>query len=543
MMASLLDTVRRSLRNSRIEIAIFFTLFTTYSYFHPGGGWNNNSRFAQVRSIVEQGQFEINDYVVYRFIPGSDGQPKLRRLGVPPGTPLAHIVDFGISGDLSLYEGRFYPNKPPGAVLAAVPAYLAICRVERALGIDPDDWWPLTMNFYLTTVLSVGLPAALGGVAFYRISLRLFPSLAVWTHAAATITFGLGTLMLPFATFLFDHDTVAVLSLFAFWLLLVEKEGRFTSVRSAIVLVLAGLLTGLTMVMNYSSVISVVLLMLYAVWITWPRWKIVFFLAGMVPPIVFLAWYHLVCFGGVSANAYTYQNPIFQDKERLFFGMFGFPQFDVIFKLLFSTHRGLFFTSPVLLLSCAGLWFMAVRNQKREELVLWIAISIGYLLMNSSYNHWNAGWSIGPRYLIPALPFLSLPLAVVFRILPRTTLAVAIFSGLIMLLATAVDPQPAAGSQNPLTQYIIPLLRGETLEIVPLGISVRGPVSANSLGVYESLLYPVSYPGGSQQQWNSFNLGEFFWAGSLASLTPLFCLLGLELGVIWRWSRPRATRL
>ena len=170
------------------------------------------------------------------------------------------------TGDLSLFKGRLYPNKPPGTVFSALPAYFAIYHIERGLGIDPDDWWPLTINAYLTTVFSVSLLTALGGVAFYRVSLRLFPLAPRWAHAASTMTFGLGTLVLPFATMLFDHDIVAALSLFSFWLLLVVKDSGLTLLRSAVVLLAAGILTGLTVVMNYSSVISLVLLTLYAAW-------------------------------------------------------------------------------------------------------------------------------------------------------------------------------------------------------------------------------------------------------------------------------------
>ena len=529
----------RLLSKFRIELAIFLTLFIAYSYFHQGGGWSNNSRFAQVRSIVEEGRFEINNYMIYRVLRDSDGKPKLRRLAVPPGMQLEEITLNGNSGDISLFDGRVYPNKAPGAVFAAVPAYFAIYHIERAFGINPDDWWPLTINAYLARVLSVSLLAALGGVVFYRVSLRLFPSSPPWTHAASTVTFGLGTLMLPFATMFFEHDIVALLSLLGFWLLLIEKNNGLPSPRSMAMLVMAGMLTGLTMVMNYSSIISLGLLMLFGVWVVRPRWQVLFFIAGAVLPMTFLAWYHLVCFGSVLANVYTYQNPIFQDKEALLFGMFGIPRPNVMIKLLFSSYQGLFFTSPVLVLSCLGFWLMAAREGRHPELTMCLSIFGGFLLMNSAFNNWHAGWTVGPRYLIPALPFLSLPLTLVFGRFPRITLALAALSASIMLLATAVDPQMRVTFGNPLTQYLLPLVQGKKL-IVSYGVfryTTEGAVSANPIGVYDSVFYAVFQPGTIQRQWNSFNLGEFFWTGSPSSLVPLLCLLCLGLGAIWKWSR------
>jgi len=526
------------LRKIRIELMIFLILFITYSYFHQGGGWNQNSRFAQVRSIVETGQFEINNYVLYRFVADGNGKTELRRLPLPPGLQLEQISLNGSTGDVSLFEGRLYPNKPPGTVLTAVPIYFAIYWIERALGVDPDDWWPLTINAYLTTVFSVGLLTALGCVVFFRISLRLFPLAPAWAHAASTLTFGLGTLVLPFATMLFDHDIVATLSLFGFSILLVEKRSKFTLPRSAIMLIAAGMLVGLTVVMNYSSVISLTCLTVYMLWAARPKSKVIFYLAGLIVPLAVLGWYHRACFGSVLANASTYQYEIFQGKDTLLLGMFGLPQFDVMIKLLFSSYRGLFFTSPVLALSCIGFWLMATRYKKHAEVALFAAIFIGFLLMNSSYNNWHSGWSIGPRYLIPALSFLSLPLTVVFHKLPRVALTLATLSGVMMLLITAVDPQPPSGSQHPLTQHILPLFSGATLTFNIFGPPViRGPVSANPIGFYESWFYPVFHPVIIERQWNSFNLGEFLWAGSLWSLLPLFLVLALGLSAVWYWSQ------
>jgi hypothetical protein len=530
------------LRKIRIEMMIFLILFITYSYFNQGGGWAQNSRFAQVRSIVETGQFEINNYVLYRFVADGNGKTELRRLPLPPGLQLEQISLNASTGDISLFQGRLYPNKPPGTVLTAVPIYFAIYWIERALGIDPDDWWPLTINAYLTTVFSVGLLTALGCVVFYRISLRLFPLAPAWAHAASTMTFGTGTLIFPFATMMYDHNVVAALSLLSFWMLLIDKDSGFKLLHRIPVLFGAGFISGLAVVMNYSSVIFFGLLTLYAAWTNRSRWDSVLFLSGAVLPLIFLVWYHAACFGSVLASASTYQNEIFQGKEMLLFGMFGLPQFDVMIKLLFSSYRGLFFTSPVLALSCIGFWLMATHYKKHAEVALFAAIFIGFLLMNSSFLHWHSGWSIGPRYLIPALPFLAIPLTLVFEKLPRTTLALAALSSTIMLLATAVDPQPPVEIQNPFIHYILPLLRGEGLILSAFGNAIiHGPVSANPMGVYESWFYPVFHPEIVQQQWNSFNLGEFFWPGSLVSLLPLCCVLVLGLGALGYWSRQSVT--
>lgn len=524
-------------------------LLLTYAYFYQGGGWGVNGRFDQVRSIVEEGTLEIENFSLYTAGPDREGRLALRRLTFPPSAladlPLEQISTAWNTGDVSRFGSHIYPNKPPGAVLSAVPAYFIVYNVDRLLGIHPDHWWPMTMNVYFTTVFSVSLIAALGGVIFYRTSLQLFPSSPAWAHIASTLTFGLGTLMLPYSTMLIEHDLVAVLSLFVYLLLLVNKNSGIASVRPALILFVAGVVSGTILLMQYTSIITVACFTLYVFWATRPRWKVLSFIAGAIPPVAVLGWYNLLCFGSPVTISYAYQGE-WMLHQGLSLGMFGRPRFEIMVALLFSGYRGLFFTSPVLFLSGLGIWLTASEQQKRAEIVLWIAIFLGFLFTNSSYNSWDGGWAMGPRFLIPALPFLCLSLTPVFQKCFRATLVLAMFSALTMLLATAVDPRFPQGIPNPMGQYLLPLLRGQTIRLIlshPSGEHIgeellEGPVSANPIGIYESPFRRVYQPGGTiPDHWNSFNLGEFLWSGRLISLLPLLCFLGLGLGFFWRWSR------
>src|SRR5712671_2263245 len=56
----------------RAEWLLFFACFFAFAYFNQGGGWNQNARFAEVRAIVEEGRFAIDDYLVYRRVPGGE---------------------------------------------------------------------------------------------------------------------------------------------------------------------------------------------------------------------------------------------------------------------------------------------------------------------------------------------------------------------------------------------------------------------------------------------------------------------------------------
>jgi hypothetical protein len=55
-------------------------------------------------------------------------------------------------------------------------------------------------------------------------------------------------------------------------------------------------------------------------------------------------------------------------------------------------------------------------------------------------------------------------------------------------------------------------------------LGFRGPVSANTMGSYESWFYQVYPPYSQQADWNSFNVGEFAFPRSRVSLLPLLAV-------------------
>lgn len=521
-----------------VEVVLFATLFVCYGYFHQGGGWNQNSRFDQIRSIAESGELFINRYMIYQSQRGADGRDHLRRVPVPDRVRLEELQRYPLlnSGDVSLLHGRFFPNKPPGTSFLAVPAYWLVAAVERAAGMDRDDLWPLTLAAYGTTVLSVGMLGALGGVIFFRLSRRLFPGVALRSHVVATLAFGLGTMMLPFSTMLFDHVPSAVCSLAAFGLAFGARqraERREPGVDAR--LAGAGLLIGCGVLTNYAVLMTAGILLAYVLLAdaALRRRAWVYLLGGLLPAVVHL-WYHQVCFGSAFTLAKLHEIALFRQPESRWLGVFAAPDPFVLVTLLVSLDRGLFTTAPVMLLGLVGLWSMLPRAARRAEAGVCIAVGGAFLLMNASFNAWHGGSGFGPRYLLPALPFFCIPLAVAIDRRPRVGSVLAGASIILMLLVTAVNPQlPPAdrnpsrgawtrimGAQSPVTQRVLPLLLGSEKSD-----PFASPVSANPLGMYEGRMPAVSAVQVGDWAWNSFNLGELICPGSVLSLVPLMVLL------------------
>jgi hypothetical protein len=81
-----------------------------------------------------------------------------------------------------------------------------------------------------------------------------------------------------------------------------------------------------------------------------------------------------------------------------------------------------------------------MRRRHRAEANVILAITAVYFLYNSGYWLPFGGGTPGPRFLIPALPFLAIGLAFAYRRLPALTLGLAIPSALFMLAGTLTYP-------------------------------------------------------------------------------------------------------
>ncbi len=467
----------------RLELLVFLATWFGFAYFNQGGGWNQNSRFAEIRAMVEEGRFAIDDFFVYRK-GGEDGvlkrlpthhaeyteDGKRFRLCWVDGTwnfypvgdaPMGEDVTKApmvpevpgegcSSGDVAYVNatGHFHPNKPPGTSFMALPAYYLIFHLEKALGINPDHWWVLNLNAWLTTIFSVGLMSAIGCVMFLRLAIK-FAGGKLVPALLATAGLAFGTTFFPFATILFDHALTASLLVAAFYLLAWDRcEGFETcALRNSggdLRNVLAGLAAGLAVVTNYVAVGAVAALGLYALLAGKLNWRraIVFALGG-APMAALLLYYHQVNFGSPLALANDFQNPIFKTESGSL-GMFGQPNPYVVALLIASPYRGVFMLCPVLIVGVIG-WVVWLREKTwAPEARVGMAIFAFFFLVNSSFNGYHAGYSAGPRYLVPGIPFVALACVVGFVRWRKTTVALLAVSVVQQFLLTVTD------GQNPL---------------------------------------------------------------------------------------------
>lgn len=91
----------------------------------------------------------------------------------------------------------------------------------------------------------------------------------------------------------------------------------------------------------------------------------------------------------------------------------GAPSAEALWGLSFSPFRGLFPLAPWLLLALPGFALWLVAHVRRAEWALSVGIVALMVLFTGSSGMWWGGFAVGPRYLLPALPWLALPVVAV----------------------------------------------------------------------------------------------------------------------------------
>ena len=393
----------------RVSLPLFALVFGTYAYFYQAGGWNQNSRFDLTRAVVEQHTLSIDAFQEN-------------------------------TGDKAQRDGHWYTDKAPGLSLLAVPAYAVVHALHPGA---------VVAGSYFATVFAVGLPSALAALALFALG-RAFGLSASWS-AAATVAYALGTLALPYSTIFYGHQLAAALGLIAFALVRMRRAPA-----------LAGLLLGVAVCVDYTSAILVMAILGYAVaWLgaRGAAWVVL----GGIPAGLALGAYQWAAFGNPLALPYDF---VLQEHRRMgwFMGIAA-PDPRVIGALLVGRYRGLFYGSPWLALGAPGLVVLA-RRGFRAEAITCGAIVLAYLLLNAGLVDWHGGWAMGPRYLIPAIPYLAVGAmglvigwpegSVARRAIAWIGGAAAAVSIALMLMGTAVRPDVPLTIARPFTQFVIP---------------------------------------------------------------------------------------
>jgi hypothetical protein len=373
--------------------------------------------------------------------------------------------------DLSQVGDRIYSNKAPGLAFVGLPAYAA----ARAIVGPPSA---ATMRPTLTAMrwLAATVPAILLAMLFAGAAARFGASRERVATAVVALLFG--TPLFAYGLLNFSHALTAF-ALFAAWLLLFVRPTAWGEVG-------AGALIGLAVISEYPCVFAGAVLVAFAVapspglrppspalrerdaegpasfsrdagegaakW----RMRALRIILGGVPFALALALYNRAAFG----SAFTLSSA--HERDAAFRGMageglfgIGVPNLGTLVRLLLDPSKGLLLFSPIILMAMAMLP-RAYRAMTARQLGSLVATPAVLILLYAGYPNWHGGWTVGARYLVPALPFLLFPLVFAAESIVESLLLGASVAACVV--TSIVFPFVPPGIPAPWGTFALPLL-------------------------------------------------------------------------------------
>jgi hypothetical protein len=292
---------------------------------------------------------------------------------------------------VALTEGGAHLAEPLGHVHPAISRAVAHWRaLYDATGALPLEDWNDPQRLMASVLV------ALAGVVMYVLGRQTLsrPRALLLSTAFVFCTPALSTA----SRALWQHGpSLLCLSLVLLCLVRAQTEPRYAG--------WAGLPLALSYVMRPTNGVSVLLLSAYVLW-THPRQALKFFAGALAVAVPWCA-VNLANYGSVLAPYY--------DSQRLETNPALFAE--ALAGNLVSPARGLLVFTPLVLLSLWGLVLERRAGSFTRLHGFLVAILVLHWLAISSFPHWWAGHSYGPRFFTDMVPYLCFFLLPVVRAL------------------------------------------------------------------------------------------------------------------------------
>jgi hypothetical protein len=372
--------------------------------------------------------------------------------------------------DLSQWDGHYYQNKAPGSSLLVVPVYAAV----RLVAGEPS----LAVTMWMCRIVAGVIPALIFLLVMFRFLERTTPEPEI--RRLVLVTYALGSMAMTYALLYYSHQLSAV-CLAGAWILITENRRP----------VVAGLLAGCAILVDYQTGFAVLPLGVYMIVKHWRHWRpVLWAIAGGIPPLAVLLGYHLVCFGSPLRTGYATAVVYGADHAHGLLGM-TFPKGAAIWGTMLAADNGLFVLMPWLLLAVPG--GFALWKRDRAFVATCLGVVGVFLYFVWSIGFWRGGWEVGPRYVTAMLPFL-LPLVAAgvaeLRRYPRAlelACGAMLASVAIYTLSAATLPYWADQLRDPLypRQVVMVALRDPLVEITLrlLGDGAVAPSLGSACGI------------------------------------------------------------
>jgi hypothetical protein len=441
------------------EIKLLLTLLFVYFFFTQWYGWNEQSHLSLTQAIIEEQRFEIDSYA-------------------------------NQTGDRAYYNGHYYSDKNPGLAFLATPTYSSwrllysffpesfkqsYSGSERFVREILDSTSVVTYinpGFFtftsaiLLTFFTSSIFIALTAFLVYKIS-GFFTEEKKYRLLLA-LAYGIGTIAFINALHFMSHASETFFSFLSFYLLFKAKQTKSNKA-----FFLAGIFSGFGFVIDQLNFLIGLGLLIYA--FTIDRKNSSLFLLALITGSSPLLLYNFLNFGHPLEFALTHiDRAIFRTAypehaslkvmRSSFFDLSLLEKFHVesynpyvMLRLLFYPYRGLFIYSPILFLSVFGM--ICMWKKYRTELLLILYILFSFIFFVSMRNNWWGGYFFGPRYLLPVVPFLIFPIALLFDRFKSKLFLVVFF--LVLILSVFINLLGLQPAEEDIYDWAWMMMKGE----------------------------------------------------------------------------------
>ncbi|MBU0708691.1 hypothetical protein KJ596_02980 [Patescibacteria group bacterium] len=277
---------------------------------------------------------------------------------------------------IGVIKGKYYSIFPVGTSIISMPFVYLFQKIGFPLLVRYQDAEKIVASFF------VAISALVVFLTIARLSNRQHALLLTFIYAFCTSMWSTASRAL------WQHGPSALMLSIALYLIVLARD------KPRIVQFLS-LPLAWSFVIRPTNALSVLFLTLYV---------LIFYREYFVK---YITWSLVVAIPFLLYNFSVYDNllPPYYYPARV--GQSGFWGEALVGNLV-SPGRGLFVFSPILLFSLWGIW-LSIRGKERT--IFWSTLAatiVTHWFIVSSYPHWWAGHSFGPRFFTDMMPYFVL---------------------------------------------------------------------------------------------------------------------------------------
>ncbi len=363
---------------------------------------------------------------------------------------LEGLKKFKPRGDTFKYQGHTYAAKQPGQFMSGAVVYFFL----HSLGLSYVNNYLLVAA--LVTFFTTSLLTAISALVVFRLARDLIHQTSQLWPLVIALIFSLGTTAFSYSG-IAHHDAIASACLvIGFYLVFKLAPGRLRTGRLHwLIATLAGLFLGFTITTSMLPSLMVAVVGLY--FLSLRRWRLLLpFVGGGVLGLAPLFMYDAISFGNpflLPNIAGNYSDTFFHLSWPTFFGKLKFYLISITYYV------------PVFWAGSVGLLFLG-REHLREAVVLPLLVAIlAFYILNIDTVGTCA---YGPRYLMPAMSFVSVGLIGWQRLFERwkypaiaAVVLLGAYSVAVNLIGAVQGAMYCDANKFAFTEYLRAIARGQ----------------------------------------------------------------------------------